>query len=349
MKTNRISGLIAAAVLLSLCCLLLVGCQSSAASQTQPTMPNLQPSPTVIGMLQDSNTVGERTITIDAAAPKVEDTVYSAVLMRDEEGAHSLADELILSRFDQVEQMDTFDWLVYRNNESVRASFHIAQDNWTTGYVDYEYDQEGELLDSGWKMFSDYITPLIPKGSTHTPNSAAQIACEFFDAHSQTMTFKAYNVLAKDPIGNEPAGFYEVYVQGCYRGIPISRNADYPQRPITANAYIGNNGMFSFQGLFLLKEASVQEVHQLSDVDSAMQHLCSNFYLLTNLLDIRIDTVELQYFASAKADGSYELRPVWVFKGSGKNEGADHRNGVEFIYFADDGTFCGVFATGVIM
>ncbi len=349
MKTNRISEFIAAAVLLSLCCLLLVGCQSGAASQTQPTMPNPQPSPTVIGMLQDSNTIGEKSITIHASAPKVEDTIYSATLMRDEEGAHSLADELLLSRFDQVEQMDTFDWLVYRDSESIRASFHSSQDSWTTGYVDYERDQEGKLLDDGWKMFSDYITSLIPKGSTHTPDSAAQLACEFFDAHSQAVTFKAYNILAMDPVGSASAGYYEVYVQGCYRGIPISRNADYPQRPITANAYIGNKGMFSFQGLFLLKEASVQEIHQLSSVESAMQHLCSNFHLLTNLLDIRIDTVELQYFASAKADGSYELRPAWVFKGSGKNEGADHRTGLEFMYFADDGAFCGVFVTNVIM
>jgi len=349
MKTNSISGFIAAAVLLSLCCLLLVGCQSSAASQTQPTMPNPQPSPTVIGMLQDSNAIGEKSITIHAAMPKVEETIYSTTLIRDEEGAHSLVNELILSRFDQAEQRDTFDWLVYGENDRICASFHIAPDNWATVYVNYDYDQEGKLLDDGWKMFSDYITPMIPKGSTHTPDSAAQIACEFFDAHNQAVTFKAYNILAMDPVGSAHAGYYEVYVQGCYRGIPISRNADYPQRPITANAYIGNNGMFSFQGLFLLKEASVQEVHQLSDVESAMQHLCDNFHLLTNLVDIRIDAVELQYFASAKADGSYELRPVWVFKGSGKNEGADHRNGVEFMYFADDGTFCGVFATGVIM
>lgn len=289
--------------------------------------------------LTATSVVADKSIEIKAPLPSFSpEDVRRVKLVRDEKEARALADELIVNKFDDY-QLGEWSWSVIRDTNLVAT--YSCDKLWTTNYLDVENDQSGGLLLEREQLFKDYITNIIPNGSNKTPSSAIDIACGFLNDHSDALEFRAYNVLATedDDLGK---GYYTVETQGYYKGIPISRYCDLNTRSVGGTVHVGNNGIFSICALFLLEEVSSEKV-AIVDIEKVATKLCEQFYLLINLQDIKINDIDLEYFFLTNEDGSFTLKPVWCFNGSGQQTDLDHRSDFSILFFAEDGSFCGVY------
>ncbi len=291
------------------------------------------------GLLSSERNTGEKSLVI--AAPVISyspENIYRVNFVKDEEMAQALAEELIVKVYPDYQHPALWNWNVVRNDTLV-ASFSC--DNfWTSYYLDVANDQDGITLEED-QLFRNFITEKVPAGSIHTSASAIDIACGFLNRYSNDIEFRAYNVLATEG-KNGKAGFFTVTTEGVYKGIPISRCSDITTRSVGGSIDIGNEGIFCISALFLLKEDFSENV-PIVDVEQVAYSLCDHFHLLTRMNDIQIEEIALQYYFCTNEDGTYSLRPVWCFIGSGQQSDLAHRSNLSFLYFADDGSFCGVY------
>lgn len=340
---KRVAYIKTVALLLCMCCIM-AGCSSmdspdkvNAGSKDNPVSGGMI-GWTDEGLLTAKSISDDKSITIEASVIAYPpENVYRVNLVRDESEASELANELIMSRYTDYQE-SLWDWSVIRNNTLVAA--FGCDDLWTTNYIDVENDQDGITLEED-QLLKNFITEKIPAGSIHTPTSAIKIACDFINEHSEALEFKAYNVMATEDEDSE-AGFYTVEVEGYYKGIPVSRHWDLTKRSAGGSIHVGNNGIFNVCAMFLLKETSAENA-TIVDVEQVAATLCNHFHMLISMYDIQIDEISLEYFFWTNDDGTYTLKPVWCFSGSGQQTGLDHRSDVSILYFAEDGSFCGIY------
>ncbi len=282
--------------------------------------------------------VNGKKIYINAPAYNPETQLYLVQLERDTKKAEEMANDLVLTDYPNVQRDNQWRWNVIQDNKLVVS--YGCDMFWNTSYLDVTRDQDGYYLEEEY-LFKEHLTSIIPDGSNLSPESAAKTVIDFVNQNSAVFNFSPFCQLAAVDGGNKE-GYYTVWTKGYYKNIPVCKYHDPNTATISFSAYIGNNGIFAFSGLFLLLEVSRQPV-SICPATNAARHLCDHFNELTVLDDIHIDRIELEYFLLTNQDGSFTLRPVWIFSGNAQNIGSDVRAQIRFLYFADDCTLCGVY------
>jgi len=289
------------------------------------------------GKISANTQINGKTIVLSAQMQGEPDAIYRLELARSETAAVKLAEKLIEQAYPDWER-NGWRWTALRGNTlSAVYSYDVF---WTTSYINVEYDQDG-ISDEESRIFTRYTTEITPTGCMYSPEEAAGLVVDFVNLYSEALQFQTFNVIAyEDPTGK--AGFYTVDVQGFYGELPISRKSNLTERSVGGTFHVGNHGIFSICALFMLQKTHEQQIQILSVEEIAMRSL-DNFYQWAYMDDILIHSVRLEYFLCSNADGTYTLRPVWSFEGNGQQRELDHRSDFSALYFADDGSLCGVF------
>lgn len=264
--------------------------------------------------------------------------VDNITLIRDENNAKLMADELIMSRYENVAHQSEWSWSVFGADRLV-ASFSVDEENWNAHYLDVAADQSGKYYEEEFLVKYNHITQVRPAGLKMTSSEAAGKVCNYFERFSE-LDFLPYRVLCADSTTNPGQGFYTVWAQAVCDGIPVCPRMDGRPVGLGIYAWISEEEIFSFQCVFILKKDTQQEVSAIVPLDIVAERLGTSFSHFTNEAHVDVDKIVLEYYALQNSDGSYELRPVWSFYGESEAEGGFAAIDWLFSYFADDGTLC---------
>lgn len=328
--------------------LLLAGCQAGQEEDAETSIVfNLQD-----GTLDASESAPADGSDFTGAANAVNLTtqipVYRAEFTRDEEALMQIAKDLILSQYAEnaISREGEYEWFVM-DGDSLIASFYCDSD-WMLSYLDCINDCNGTHEESEYMATYGYITDVIPNGLDFTANEAGQFLCDFLTQYTDTFSFQTYRVMAENQEDTTAAGYYSTFAQALYEGVPLALDSNANENHVWAYANIGPNGMFSLDGMFLLKETSRQEV-EIIDQNTAQSHLLENYAAITGASEVEIDSIELQYFVDTMEDGSYSMYPVWAFSGTltFNEDGYIYTTQASILYYAETGLLCDVYYPGL--
>lgn len=259
-------------------------------------------------------------------------------LIGDENSATRMANELIISQYENVSHTSDWSWSVSSGDRLV-TSFSLDAENWNAYYLDVEADQSGLYCEEEFLFNYDHITQVKPTGLEMTSSEAAEKVCNYFESFSE-LEFLPYRVLAADSTNNHGQGFYTVWAQAVCDGIPVCPRMDGKPVSLGVYAWISEEKIFSFQSVFLLKKDTQQEISAIVPLDIVVDQLGSSFSHFTDAVHVGVNKIVLEYYALQNSDGSYKLRPVWSFYGESEAENNSVAMDWLFSYFADDGTLC---------
>ena len=262
----------------------------------------------------------------------------SITLIRDENNATRMANELIMSQYGNVSHTSDWSWSV-SSGERLITSFSVDTENWNAYYLDVAADQSGTHCEEEFLLKYDHITQVKPTGLEMTSGEAAEKVCNYFESFSE-LEFLPYRVLCADSTNNPGQGFYTVWAQAVCDGIPVCPRMDGKPVSLGVYAWISEEKIFSFQSVFLLKQDAKKEISAIVPLDIIVDQLGSSFSHFTDAVHVGVNKIVLEYYALQNSDGSYQLRPVWSFYGESEAESNSVAMDWLFSYFADDGTLC---------
>ncbi|MCD8115605.1 MAG: hypothetical protein LUE21_00535 [Oscillospiraceae bacterium] len=304
----------------------------------------------VTGCQRETEAQTSISITAADAAAEAEETptVYNVILRRDEDALLQMAENLIISRYEEyVYDDEVFQQWQVQTGEKLVASLDCSSD-WMVSYTDYENDCNGTHMEDDYMITYGYITDTIPNGLDFTAEEAGEQLCNFLEQYVSVFTFQTYRVLAENQEDETQPGYYSAFAQALYKGIPLVLDANSGENHIWAYANIGPNGIFSLDGTFLLREVSRVEVDVVSQ-ETVREHLLENYAAITGASDVDIDSIELEYFVDTEDDGYYSMFPVWAFSGTltfANDDGTTYSMQASILYYADTGTLCDVYYPG---
>lgn len=271
--------------------------------------------------------------------------LYSVIFSRNEEALYRIANDLIVSKYDNYISPGNLPWEWYVVENDVPIAILSCDDNWTLSYTDCEHDLNGTHSEMDKMIVYGYITEIVPVGLNFSGEEAGEKVCSFLEQYTDVLELKAYRVLAENLEDQTQSGYYTVFAQALFEGIPMTLDGS----PMWATANVGENGLFCLDGSFLLKEISRTEVENTVSADEVYEHLMSNYKELTGADLVEIENVELQYYVETTSDGTYTMNPVWAFTGSVtfSDEENTTTSTASILYYAENGMICDVVYSGL--
>jgi hypothetical protein len=271
--------------------------------------------------------------------------LYSVIFSRNEEALYQIANDLIVSKYDNSIRPENQNWEWYAVENDVPIAALSCDDNWTLSYTDREHDVNGTHGEMDKMIVYGYITDIVPVGLNFSGEEAGEKVCSFLEQYTDVLAFEAYRVLAENLEDETQSGYYTVFAQALFEGIPMTLDGS----PDWVTANVGENGLFSLDGSFLLKEISRTEVENTVSADEVYDHLMSYYKELTGADLVEIENVELQYYVETTSDGSYTMNPVWAFTGSVTFSDEEYTTTAtaSILYYVENGMICDVVYSGL--
>lgn len=324
-------------VLIGQIVLMMTACKNSTSDEANS--PSIQ-----FNIEQVETTNGEESESTDKTpkAQPEQTAIYKVVLEQDEETASLMATNLVAELYD-ADHTDTWTW----NANDFTTYYHI-DDGWMMSYGDSTRSTgSGAIVDDDLAHMSEfgYITSITPNLLDFDAMSASDQACEFLKPYSSQFTFQPFRTLAGNVPGDEQtAGYYEVHLQACYDGIPICIYSDVT--PINATVCVGQKGVFQCEGNFLYREVSREEIANAVSESEVANQLKESYLSISDDTNVEINNIQLQYVFSDNQDGTYTLEPVWAITGTASftEGGTEYTRSVAYLYYAEDGSFCGLYS-----
>lgn len=261
-------------------------------------------------------------LTIDSPLPSVNPEVYHTITLEvDEEAWRAMGRELVMPRFPQIQgelNSGTREIIVTDPaTGNLLLDFDCAGDG-TPGslhYLDVQRNLNGSGLDdAGSFLKAHYLTPIVPQGMEMTGEEAARRAAELLSDYS-CFQFTPWNVQAEYD-AQKQQGCYRIALQPEYQGIPVY--------DAEVQAFYSNDGLFSCQGMLLLKECRRTAVGNPVPLEQAIESFVNTIPELTSQSQVRCTAILPGYVAAAEGE-EVTLSPAWVFECQASEDEAGFR------------------------
>ena len=240
----------------------------------------------------------------------------------DVEKLNDLVNDLILSlspRTQAISNAYQTDWIVKDGGE-VEKSLSIQADNIRVYYLDDANDINSSSIEKNENVawIPHYITEQHPPKLDMTGEEAAKIACSILEQYS-CFTYFPWNVVAFDAEAKFSSGAYGMELQAFYNGFPIfdqySASKNEHIQSCKMDAWMSDDGLFSFQGALLLKEIEKTEIKQTLSLDSAIQKMIEDFPIYAIGSTVHVTGICAAYFLQGSSeDTTCTLIPGWAFE-----------------------------------
>ena len=263
------------------------------------------------GRIQISEQLRGVGLTIDSPLPGVNPEVYHTITLEvDEEAWRAMGRELVMERFPQIQgelNSGTREIIVTDPaTGNLLLDFDCGGDG-TPGslhYLDVQRDLNGRGLDdAGSFLKAHYLTAIVPQGMEMTGEEAARRAAELLSNYS-CFQFTPWNVQAEYD-DQKQQGCYCIALQPEYQGIPVYDAA--------VQAFYSNDGLFSCQGMLLLRECRRTAVGNPVPLEQAIESFVNTIPELTTQSQVRCTAILPGYVAAAEGE-EVTLSPAWVFE-----------------------------------
>lgn len=263
------------------------------------------------GRIQISEQLRGVGLTIDSPLPGVNPEVYHTITLEvDEEAWRAMGRELVMERFPQIQgelNSGTREIIVTDPaTGNLLLDFDCGGDG-TPGslhYLDVQRDLNGRGLDdAGSFLKAHYLTAIVPQGMEMTGEEAARRAAELLSNYS-CFQFTPWNVQAEYD-DQKQQGCYRIALQPEYQGIPVY--------DAEVQAFYSNDGLFSCQGMLLLRECRRTAVGNPVPLEQAIESFVNTIPELTTQSQVRCTAILPGYVAAAEGE-EVTLSPAWVFE-----------------------------------
>ena len=263
------------------------------------------------GRIQISEQLRGVGLTIDSPLPGVNPEVYHTITLEvDEEAWRAMGRELVMERFPQIQgelNSGTREIIVTDPaTGNLLLDFDCGGDG-TPGslhYLDVQRDLNGRGLDdAGSFLKAHYLTAIVPQGMEMTGEEAARRAAELLSNYS-CFQFTPWNVQAEYD-DQKQQGCYCIALQPEYQGIPVY--------DAEVQAFYSNDGLFSCQGMLLLRECRRTAVGNPVPLEQAIESFVNTIPELTTQSQVRCTAILPGYVAAAEGE-EVTLSPAWVFE-----------------------------------
>ena len=318
-----------AAALTAIC---LTGCAAPQA-ETEPTQAALWEAGTVTELSQTITAEGCTLILNGSVELPSPEELYHVELSLDEDALDRFLQDYVYSVYPDAEKGAWEDGSIYCwKEEDGRHLLSFSQEITGRGYyLDSTRDLDGKYLDEKYIFERGYITDKVPGDLTISAEEAAQAAGEEIARYS-CFSFAPWNVTAS--VTEDGKGDYYANLQPYLDGMPVIGHL--PFRDISAG--ISAEGLFTFQGIFLLKEISREPIVPNCTLEEAAEKLKTDFltYMYGDEKTTEVVRIEVQYFAEYDIDNVCHLSPAWVFICQTESNGFTRYS--DFAYLMETGT-----------
>jgi len=318
------------ALLLAIFCL--TGC-AAPQTETQPTQAALWEAGSVTELSQTVTEEGRTLILNGSLELPAPETLYHIQLALDEEALERFAQDYVYSAYPDAKKVAREDGRIeWMKEDGEQLLLSFSQNNMGDGYyLDVVRDLNGHNFDVGHTFERGYITTQVPGDLTSTAAEAAKAAGEEIARYS-CFSFVPWNVTAN--VTEDGKGDYAADLQPCFEGLPVIGYV--PFHDISAN--FSEEGLFTFQGTFLLKETKREPIVPSCTLDEAAEKLKTDFltYMYNDDKTMKVVSVDVQYFAEFDIDNICHLRPAWVF--TCRTERNGFVDNLFFAYLMETGT-----------
>lgn len=235
----------------------------------------------------------------------------------DEESFQTAGKDLVLSQYPDLKEGRSPDgyrgWSV-EIPEQLIISFHADDQSFEAGrcyYVDVLRDLNGQSMgDDGLRVFdAHYLTPHIPNKLGMTSAEAAEKMNEELSQYS-CFTYEPYSVAALN-IKDKPdsTGYYQARLQPQFEGHPVVGHG-----ALQVSACLSAEGMFTFQGIMLLKETDRIPLETHMTLEEAVDQFQEEFADFAYGEQITVSRITAGYVAVSVYNGTWTLHPAWIFE-----------------------------------
>lgn len=268
-----------------------------------------------------------------------------------EEKLSKIVDELIYSKYpDAVKNSEDTYTTYWCSSADPSTNVSVVADiSGRVSYMDKNRDLSCGLSETEHLLEDGFITELTPSNMNLSTQEAVQEAANFLSKYS-CFTFSPWNVMAANNSDPDKSGYYYISMEAAFDGIPICHRTNPGELGIDAYALLSNEGIFQFEGGLLLEPTEVKPVEHLVPLDDIISNVKESFSLLFTGDLVKIDRISLKYAPEQLEEGGVRLRPAWCFScvdSRNETDAAGNENEIklslEYVIYADDGTFCALF------
>lgn len=260
---------------------------------------------------------GDSTLVIDTTVEIPDLTTLEEITLQfDENLLDTMVEELVHSQYPGLEEhpMDGDRKWSVDTEERLLFSLGITDEGWEAGrtyYLDCLRDLNGQHIEEDdLNSFTPYyMTKHIPDQLGMNSEEAAKIMADYLEQYS-CFTYKPWSVVAVN-CRNQPgtSGYYQMRMQPQFDGIPV-----YGHGALQVSACLSEEGVFTFQGIMVLKEQSRKPAEVAMTLEEAVEQFKSDFTEDPKGNRVTVDHIKLGYLAESRYSGSWTLFPAWIFE-----------------------------------
>lgn len=302
-------ALLLAAVLAMSC---LTGCTRQEPVETAPA----QMEETVVSVKENLSVDG-KTLVMDTEVTVPDlNRMEEVTLCFDENLLDKMVKELVHTQYPDLEEgtMDGYrTWSVATEKQllfSLDCEDSGFRAGWA-GYLDVLRDLNGQDMgnDEHMRWTPYYLTEHIPDKLNMTSTEAAEKLSAFLEQYS-CFQYEPRNVVAVN-CRNEPdsSGYYQADMQPYYDGRPVLVDG-VPY----VSACLSAEGVFTFQGMMVLKEQSRKPAEITMTLEDAVEQFKEDFADDPRGDRVTVDRISVGYVAESHYDETRVLSPAWIFE-----------------------------------
>lgn len=278
---------------------------------------------------------GESTLVIDTTVEVPDLTSLEEIaLCFDEDLLDTMVEELVHSQYPGLEEhpMDgDRNWSV-ETEERLLFGLGVTDEGWETGrtyYLDVLRDLNGQHAEEdALNSFTPYyMTKHIPDQLEMGSEEAAKTMGEFLAQYS-CFSYKPWNVAAVN-CRNQPdtSGYYQMRMQPQFEGMPV-----YGHGALLVSACMSAEGVFTFQGIMVLKEQSRKTAEVSMTLEEAVEQFMADFAEDPKGNQVTVDHIKVGYLAEAHYSGNWALSPAWIFEYNAVRPRPDNQEDATYYY-----------------
>lgn len=324
-------------MLLLLCAALAVSCLTGCSQEQAEETVSAVSDPQIVPVVEHT-TVDGMELVIDTQV-EVSDlnSMEEIQLVFDEDLLDKTVEELVHSQYPGLEEgtMDGYRSWSVDTPEKLQFSFDCEDEGFRTGwtsYLDVQRNLNGQDMgdDEIMRWTPCYMTPHIPDKLNMSSEEAAEKMADFLGQYS-CFDYAPWNVVAVN-CGQVPgsSGYYQAKMQPQYDGRPV-----YIDGCPRVSMCLSAEGVFTFQGVMILKEKERSAVEATMTLEEAVERFKADCPKLINndrVTKVTVEKISAGYVAVCHYDGTWVLSPVWLFE-YGRTE--PHLNtGEEVTYYS---------------
>ena len=252
----------------------------------------------------------------------------------DDNMLNTMVEELVHSQYPELKEgtMGGYrDWSV-ATEERLLFGFSVEDEGWESGrthYLDCLRNLNGQHVeeDEHNSFTPYYMTEHIPDQLEMTPEEAAETMAEYLEQYS-CFSYKPWNVAAVNCRSQpDTSGYYQMRMQPQFEEIPV-----YGHGALQVSACMSAEGVFTFQGIMVLKEQSRKAAEVSMTLEEAVEQFKADFAEDPKGNQVTVDHIKVGYLAEAHYSGNWTLSPVWIFEYNAVRPRPDNQEDTTYHY-----------------